>query len=436
MAERKPPPPSTSSKLAPPKPASKVVPPPKPASSSAAAAAPVRSSSNLSASSLTGASKPAVAAAAAAKPVVAPVAKPAAVSVTTKPVATAAAAKPAPAPAAPSLSRPSSSNNITINISEKPVPKPTLAPLEIPPETASTSLPPTPRSLVTTPRALLEMMTPPTVEEQDFIYLYALSFLVPYFALRFVFEFTRKLVLGPVRLFIKWTPGTRKLLSFLYVKFGPMALHVAQAIQHRLPGMDYLNAVGRAGLERFLATLSVALAAAGPHLLELAESVKQLKFREAFVQAFALLKAWAPMVLLLIPLLSNAFVVTKDGVVWFSQFSKTAIYRPFGSFLKRAVSNFGKALSENPEVFAETISGFIGPVVLLLLASTLVVWLLLAVGLFDYHTLSSLYMAWFFRLVGLVSEPEAVVVAAGAGAGVGGDAAATGAAAEAGSGYW
>ncbi|KAH9256022.1 hypothetical protein BASA81_005798 [Batrachochytrium salamandrivorans] len=428
MAERKPPPPSSSSKLAPPKPPSST------------AAAPARSSSNLSASSLTGASsKPA---AVTAKPVAAP-AKPVAakpVAVAAKPVAV--AAKPAvaaPAPVAaskpPLLAKPSSSNNITINISERPVApstKPTLAPLEIPTETTS-SLPPTPRSMVTTPRALLEMMTPPTVEEQDFIYLYVLSFLVPYFALRFVFEFTRRLVLGPVRLFIKWTPGTRKLLSFLYVRFGPLALQIAQAIQHRLPGMDYLNAVGRAGLERFLATLSVALAAAGPHLLELAESVKQLKFREAFVQAFALLKAWAPMILLLIPLLSNAFVVTKDGIVWFSQFSKTAIYRPFGSFLKRAVSSFGKALSENPEIFAETISGFIGPVVLLLLASTLVVWLFLAVGLFDYHTLSSLYMAWFFRLIGLVSEPENVVgVVVDDGMPTTGGAAAV----EAGSGYW
>lgn len=206
------------------------------------------------------------------------------------------------------------------------------------------------------------------------MFLYLLSFLVPSFALRFVFEVGKRVVLAPARALVRYTPGSRKFLSFLYVKLGPLLI----AVKERLPGMEYLNAVGRAALERLLQTLSTAAIAAGPHVRDLAESVRNLEFRAAFAQFASVLKAWAPMLLLIVPFVINAAVVTKDGILWFSHFSKTAIYRPFGSLLKSAVARFGKALSENPDLFAETISWLLGPLVLLLIGFVALVWVLSA----------------------------------------------------------
>ena len=247
---------------------------------------------------------------------------------------------------------------------------------------------------------------PPTVEEQDYYVLWGLSFIVPFFLLRFVFELVRKFVLGPARMTVRFAPGGNKLLSFMYVKLGPVVVKLAQSAKEKLPPMVTVNSKAKAGLEKFLATLQTAVSAAYPHLLHLAESIKNLRFRQAAKETTAVLKAWAPMVLLLIPLTKNAIVAGRQGWLMFWRVSKTAVYLPFGSLLRKAVQKFGQSLSENPDVFAEQVAGLLGPIVGFFVAFVLLFGLGLSVGLVDYNMLSSMYLAWFFRLLGLVSEPS------------------------------
>jgi len=247
---------------------------------------------------------------------------------------------------------------------------------------------------------------PPTVQEQDYYVLWGLSFVVPFFLLRLVFELVRKCILGPTRMVVRHAPGGSKLLSYLYVKAAPALVLMTAHLKARLPPMDAINMTAKAGLERFLSTLQTAAAGAWPHVLDAAESIKNLKFREAFAQVTAVMMAWAPMLLLLIPLTKNILVGLRQGWIMFWRVSKTAVYLPFGSFLRRAVQRFGQTLSENPDVFAERVAGLLGPIVGFFFSFIVVFGLGLQLGLVNYHTLSSMYLAWFFRLLGLVSEPS------------------------------
>lgn len=251
-----------------------------------------------------------------------------------------------------------------------------------------------------------DMLIPPTVEQQDYYVLWALSFVVPFFLLRFVFELVRRFVLGPIRLAVRHAPGGNRFLSFVYVKLGPVIVKLARQARERLPPMDSVNATAKAGLEKFLQTLQNAVGAAYPHLLHLADSIKTMRFREAAKETMAVLKAWAPMLLLLIPLTKNLIIAARKGWLTFWRVSKTAVYLPLGGFLRKAVVSFGKALTENPDVFAERVAGLLGPVVGFFVSFIFIFGIGLQLGLVNYETLSSMYIAWFFRLLGLVSEPS------------------------------
>jgi hypothetical protein len=214
----------------------------------------------------------------------------------------------------------------------------------------------------------------------------------------------------------------------------PHAHKTTALILARLPPMEKVNASFRAGTELWLATMQTALDKAWPHLLDLANAVKNLKFREAANQAGELLRVWGalgvapcrcratdarrrrcahggwttgPMILLLIPLSKQVWKGLATFSVHFWRVSQKAISVPFGHVLRRFIQTTGQSLSENSDDVAERVAGVLGPLIGIQLLGFLLVCLMVYTGIIGAPMLETFYVAWLFRLVGVLAPPQA-----------------------------
>jgi len=253
---------------------------------------------------------------------------------------------------------------------------------------------------------------PPTEEEQDQVIVWFLSFVVPFFLLPIVYEVVRRVVLKPVRMGIKYAPGAAKLLTWLYLRYRPFVQRGVEAVRARLPSMERVNAAFKAGTELWLSTMQTALDRAWPHLLDLANAVKNLKFREAASQAWAVLQAWGPMLLLIVPLSKSMWNSMAYASVQFLRLSQRFFSAPFGHILRRLVQGFGESLADNADDVAERMAGVLGPLIGIQVLGFILISLLVNFGVIGASTLEALYIAWLFRLVGVL-QPEVPLVVPG-----------------------
>jgi hypothetical protein len=260
-------------------------------------------------------------------------------------------------------------------------------------------------------------MVPPTVDEQDFLILWVLSFLVPFFMLRFVFKLTKTLILTPARLAVRFAPGGALFLALLWVTLGPVISRTFKAIRSRLPdgGWEKLRAALKVGMEIWIQSLQTAWERALPHIVELGHQIQNLQFKQAAMQTVEIFKAWGPMLLLVIPFIKNATDFTRQFVVGFWSYSKRFTSWILGSFLRRGVEGLGKSLAENSDDVAERVAGIVGPILAIQIAFIVFVVVGVWIGLIDYDTLSRFYVAWLFRLLGLVDENSSGSMGSGGG---------------------
>ena len=263
---------------------------------------------------------------------------------------------------------------------------------------------------------ILKAAIPPSVEEQDFLLLWALSYIVPFFALRFVFELTRRFVLRPARLAVRFAPGGALLLTWMWVTMAPLLSRAFAAARARLPPMEDVNAAVRLGAERWFSALQTAFEKAWPHVQELAVKVQSLKFREAAREVVLVVKAYGPMLLLVVPFVTESVRLARQVWLRFWRFSKTAMATLMGGVLRRSVQGLGKSLAENSDQVAERVAGVLGPIIALQISVVLVVVVGVWIGLIDHDTLATFYVAWIFRLLGLVQDPATAAAAAAAAA--------------------